>query len=176
MNTQGSTQHTAAQWFVVSTKPRQEQTALENLQRQAYQAYLPRLNVQKRRRDKWHSVSEPLFPGYVFVQLTLGEDNTAPIRSTIGVKGLVRFGSYTPSLDGSLISWFKQNEEQQETTTKPSDLFIPGQPVTIIGGPFAGLEAIYNTPKSSDRATILITVLGQPNQVHCHWHNISPAV
>ena len=70
----------SARWFVVQTKPRQEQIALDNLSRQGYHSYLPRLCQQKRRRDQWHTVVEPLFPGYLFVQLTPGTDNTAPIR------------------------------------------------------------------------------------------------
>ena|SRR5690554_983146 len=164
------------QWFVVNTKPRQEQVALDNLQRQGYHAYLPRIVMQKRRRDQWHSVSEPLFPGYVFVQLTLGQDNTAPIRSTLGARGLVRFGAHTPSLDNSLIDWFKQQEQQQyEQPKTASDLFKPGAPVTILNGPFAGLQAVYEMPKSTDRALLLISILGRQTQIQCELNNIVPA-
>ena len=164
------------QWFVVNTKPRQEQVALDNLQRQGYHAYLPRIVMQKRRRDQWHSVSEPLFPGYVFVQLTLGQDNTAPIRSTLGARGLVRFGTHTPSLDNSLIDWFEQQEQQQfEQPKTASDLFKPGAPVTILAGPFAGLQAVYEMPKSADRALLLISILGRQTQIQCELNNIVPA-
>ncbi|MDF1629701.1 MAG: transcription termination/antitermination NusG family protein [Alcanivoracaceae bacterium] len=165
-----------SQWFVVNTKPRQEQVALDNLQRQGYHAYLPRTVMQKRRRDQWHSVSEPLFPGYVFVQLTLKQDNTAPIRSTLGARGLVRFGSHIPALDNSLIDWFRQQEKQQlEKPQNPADLFKPGAPVTILNGPFAGLQAVYEMAKSSDRAMLLISLLGRPTPLQCHWHDICPA-
>jgi transcriptional antiterminator RfaH len=166
----------SSQWFVVSTKPRQEQVALDNLQRQGFHAYLPRIAMQKRRRDQWHSVSEPLFPGYVFVQLTLGQDNTAPIRSTLGARGLVRFGTHTPSLDNSLIDWFKQQEQQQfEQPKTASDLFKPGAPVTILNGPFAGLQAVYEMPKSADRALLLISILGRETRLQCRLHDIVPA-
>lgn len=164
------------EWFVVNTKPRQEQVALDNLQRQGYHAYLPRIAVQKRRRDQWHSVSEPLFPGYVFVQLTLGQDNTAPIRSTLGARGLVRFGTHTPALDNSLIDWFRQQEQLQfEQPKTASDLFQPGAPVVILNGPFAGLQAVYEMSRSADRALLLISILGRDTRLQCHLHDIVPA-
>jgi transcriptional antiterminator RfaH len=88
----------------------------------------------------------------------------------------VRFGSHTPSLDSTLIDWFKQQEQQQHTQPQtPSDLFTPGALVTILHGPFAGLEAVYEMPKSSDRAMLLISVLGRQTRLQCHWHDISPA-
>lgn len=166
----------SVQWFVVNTKPRQEQVALDNLQRQGYQVYLPRIAMRERRRDQWRTVSEPLFPGYVFVQLRLGQDNTAPIRSTLGARGLVRFGAHTPSLENSLIDWFKHRELQQfEKPGTLSDLFKPGVPVTIQSGPFAGIQAVYEMPKSNDRALLLISILGRETRLQCNLHEIVPA-
>ena len=37
-------------------------------------------------------VVEPVFPRYLFVRLDFGVTNLAPIRSTLGVSDLVRFG------------------------------------------------------------------------------------
>lgn len=162
-------------WCIVSAKPRQEMVALSNLENQGYQVYLPRISMQKRRRDKWRSVSEPLFPGYLFVQLSLGQDSVASIRSTYGVLGLVRFGAHIPSLDGSLIDWFKQQERQQsEQPQAADDLFKPGAPVAILAGPFAGLQAVYEMSVSSERALLLINLLGGETRLHCHLHDIAP--
>lgn len=166
----------SARWFVVQTKPRQEHIALDNLERQGYHAYLPRLRLQKRRRDQWHSVLEPLFPGYLFVQLAPGKDNTAPIRSTLGVRGLVRFGLHTPEIDNNLIAFFRHQEQQQQNQPdSPDSLFKPGAPVTILNGPFAGLQAVYEMPKSTDRALLLISILGRQTQIQCELNNIVPA-
>ena len=35
-------------WYLIYTKPRRERAALENLERQGYQAYLPRVRVRRR--------------------------------------------------------------------------------------------------------------------------------
>jgi transcription elongation factor/antiterminator RfaH len=138
-----------AGWFVVQTKPRQEDTAFANLQQQGYTAYLPRLAVPRRRREQWVTVSEPLFPGYVFVQLTPGKDDPAPIRSTLGARGLVRFGQYTPQVDDTLIAFFREHEHAQQAEQPASTPFQPGNPVTILKGPFAGLPLM-------DMAAIMI--------------------
>ncbi|MEN9764019.1 MAG: transcription/translation regulatory transformer protein RfaH, partial [Pseudomonadota bacterium] len=39
-------------WYLVHTKPRQEDIALMNLERQGYTCYLPRLSVEKARRRR----------------------------------------------------------------------------------------------------------------------------
>ena len=71
-------------WYLIATKPRQEAVALLNLERQGYRVQLPKVELRKRRRGKWQEVIEPLFPGYLFVALATGVDDTAPIRSTVG--------------------------------------------------------------------------------------------
>ena len=68
-----------------------ERQALENLNRQGFGH--PPATDQARTPPprRWQGTVEPLFPGYLFVQLDLGRQNTAPIRSTRGVIGMVRF-------------------------------------------------------------------------------------
>ena len=81
-------------WYLVQTKPRQEQCALDNLQRQGYECYLPTLRAEKIRQGAVAVVAEPLFPRYLFIRLS--QENSAPswapIRSTKGVTRLVSFG------------------------------------------------------------------------------------
>ena len=83
-------------WYAVQAKPRQENTAEENLRRQGFDTYLPKIQLRRRRRDKWTKVVEPLFPRYLFIHLEPGVDNWAPLRSTLGVSTVVRFGVETP--------------------------------------------------------------------------------
>jgi len=48
-------------WFVVHTKPRKENVAIENLHRQEFTVYCPLTIQPKRKRQQWQKVSEPLF-------------------------------------------------------------------------------------------------------------------
>ena len=88
-------------WYLVHTRPRQEEIAREHLARQGYGVYLPRLQLPRRRRGRWLDVVEPLFPRYLFAGARRDEQSVHPIRSTRGVSALVRGGeSYAPVPSG----------------------------------------------------------------------------
>ena len=147
-----------AAWYVVATKSRMEGVAKLNLERQGYSLFLPRVSLKKRRQGQWTLVTEPLFPGYLFVWLTLGTDDPAPIRSTAGCVGLVRFGvAYTP-VPPELIAGL----EAAGTTDDPAPApFLSGDAVRLISGPFTGVEAVYDMAKGEERAQVLLEVLGR---------------
>lgn len=146
-----------ADWYLIYTKPLKEQVALRNLQRQAYTAYLPMMNRNKRVRGKMKSVSEPMFSRYLFVQLAMGTDNIAPIRSTLGVTDLVRFGQEPAKLPAQFVARLQQDE--LALLQKPEGpRFQAGDKVTIADGPFKGYEAMFEAQKSSDRAIILLDI------------------
>jgi len=157
------TQLTAVtRWFLVATKPRAEALAKQHLERQGYGVCAPQLRVKKRQRGTWRGVIEPLFPGYVFVQLTLGADDPAPIRSTVGCRGLVRFGGIPlPVPEGTMQPFL-------EADAQPSDLtrqWQPGDVVRIEEGPLAGLEAVFAMAKGQDRVEVLLQALGSQQRL-----------
>ena len=149
-------------WYLVHTKARQEDTAITNLQRQNFRCYMPMLYVEKVRRGKPVVVAEPMFPSYVFVQLdTSGQGQSwSPIRSTLGVRELVKFGGHPPKVDTDLITAL--HERQQLQQSNPQALFAAGDKVVITDGPFAGIEAIYQTTDAERRSMILLSMLNKP--------------
>ena len=147
-----------AAWYAVATKPRNEGDAKLNLERQGYSLFLPTIRLKKRRRGQWTLVTEPLFPGYLFVSLVLGTDDPAPIRSTVGCVGLVRFGpTYTP-VPAELIAGLKAAAATYDPVLAP---FKRGDAVRLMSGPFAGLGAIYDMAKGEQRVQVLLEVLGR---------------
>ena len=149
-------------WYLVHTKGRQEDTAITNLQRQNFSCYMPMLYVEKVRRGKPVVVAEPMFPSYVFVQLdTSGQGQSwSPIRSTLGVRELVKFGGHPPKVDAELITALHEREQLQQSN--PQALFAAGDTVVITDGPFAGIEAIYQTTDAERRSMILLSMLNKP--------------
>ncbi len=152
-------------WYVVQTKPRQELVAIENLERQGYLSYCPKIKLAKRRRQRWQQVVEPLFPRYLFVQLDIGEDDFAPIRSTVGVIGLVRFGSQTASISQQAISAIQMQEQCIFAEDANHPTWKPGDVVKIIDGPFAGLSGVFEKDNSEERVIILLEMLGRKNRI-----------
>ena len=151
-----------ANWYVVATKTREEETARINLERQGYSVFLPKLSLKKRRKGHWQVVTESLFPGYLFVALELGEDDPAPIQSTVGCIGLVRFAHvYTP-VPGELIKSLQAAAFETDDVKAP---FEPGDKVHFVSGPFAGIEAVFDMARGGDRAQVLIEMLGKVQRI-----------
>ena len=148
-------------WYVIHTKPRQEQRALANLMQQGYQCFLPMISLEKLSRGRVSLVEEPLFPRYLFICLDHGRhgQNWAPIRSTIGVSGLVTVGSSPAKMHPDLIDVLLQQQEGLSDT--PERLFKSGERLLIGSGAFAGLEAVYQMASGVNRAMVLIELMGK---------------
>lgn len=151
-------------WYLIHTKPRQENVALINLERQGYECYLPQIRIERIRRGKAGVVIEPMFPRYLFIQLDSSNQGKSwfPIRSTLGVSQLVRFGSRAAQVDDALIDLIRSREQRRPTEL----LFNQGDIVQIAAGPFAGIEAIYQTSDPERRAMILLEILSKPVSMH----------
>ena len=147
-------------WYVVHTKPRQEMVALTNLTRQGFECYMPMLKLEKIRQRKTTTVTEPMFPRYLFIRLdTSGSGQSwSPIRSTLGVSQLVRFGGQPAVVDSRLIELLRSREQ----VGQPERLFKAGERVVVADGQFVGIEAIYQTANAESRSMILLDMLSKP--------------
>jgi transcriptional antiterminator RfaH len=99
-----------------------------------------------------------MFPRYLFIQLSEQTDDWGPIRSTLGVSSLVRFGTTPAKVPDILINSLKQNENSQgihELTSKP---LSPGDKLLIVEGPFEGYEATLFSQKPVDRVIVLLKI------------------
>ena len=147
-------------WYVVHTKVRQEALALTNLNRQAFECYMPMLRMEKLRRHKATLVEEPMFPRYLFIRLDSSGSGQSwsPIRSTLGVSQLVRFGGQPAVVDSKLIELLRAREQVGQSER----LFRSGERVVVADGPFAGIEAIFKATDAESRSMILLEMLSKP--------------
>lgn len=162
-------------WYAVHSKPRQEEQARQQLQRQGYATYLPRIRLRKRRRGKWAKVVEPLFPRYLFIQVDADEQSLAPVRSTLGVAGLVRFGHLLRPVPDQVIECIRQAEDP-DTHQHHDDEWPhkPGDEVRILEGPCAGLNGIFQAQTGEERALLLIELLGRQTPLTVDLHHVGP--
>jgi transcriptional antiterminator RfaH len=150
-------------WYLIHTKPRQEDTALVNLERQGYCCYCPQLRIEKIRRRKAELVTEPMFPRYLFIRLDTSTNakSWSPIRSTFGVSQLVHFGSRPAKVDNRLVDLLRKREQ----ASPPETLFQSGDAVLITEGPFAGIEATYQMADAERRSLVLLDLLSKAVRV-----------
>jgi len=156
-------------WYLIHCKPRQEARALENLQRQGYEAWLPMLTVEKIRRGRIVQVTEPMFSRYLFIQLDAVSSNWAPIRSTLGVSRLVTFGSVPASVPDELIEALRNAPVQE-----PQRLLVPGAEVLFVDGPLQGLRGIFQQHDGEARAMVLIELLSKPQAIAVNLGDLRP--
>ncbi len=148
-------------WYLVHTKPRQERCALDNLQRQGFQCYLPTLPSEKLRQGMLTVADEPLFSRYLFIRLGQGDSapSWAPIRSTKGVSRLVSFGVEPAKVADNLVEALRAQEASVQA--EPERLFKPGERVLLTEAPFADIEGIYQVADGERRVMVLIELLSK---------------
>ena len=162
-------------WYLIHTKPRQERTALDHLERQGYSCYLPLLPCEQRRAGGIVVAQEALFPRYLFIRLGQGDSapSWAPIRSTKGVSRLVSFGVEPAKVADSLVEALRAQEASVQA--EPARLFKPGERVRLTEAPLAGIEGIYQMADGERRAMVLIELLSKHVRVRVSPANLRKA-
>ena len=163
-------------WYLIRTKPNAETTAQLNLERQAYEVYFPRLLQFLPCRGRWHERAVPLFPGYLFLRLDEGRQALAPVQSSLGVAGAVRFGARYAIVADEVIRDLRSRADPETGIHRLSlaARLAPGARVRILAGPFDGLEGIFERETGADRAIVLLRVLGQTASVRVPVANVVP--
>lgn len=162
-------------WYLVYCKPRQEAVARENLVRQGYETYLPFMRDARRRQRRRVAVVAPMFPRYLFIRLSSQTDNWGPIRSTLGVVSIVRFGREAAQVPDSLVDALRSREDEQGIQILPIEEYKPGSRVRITQGSFAGYEGIFQAASGRDRVTVLLDILGRDARTTVDTASIEPA-
>lgn len=150
----------AKSWYLVYSKPQQEEIALANLVRQNYGVYLPRVRQVRKRQGRFGTTIQPLFPRYLFISLDVQADNWGPIRSTLGVAALVRFGQEPARVPDELIDFLKARESGVGLHEWAEQTFEIGQRVRVMEGAFRGFEGILLARTSRERVLLLLDILG----------------
>ena len=150
----------ARAWYLVQSKPRNEARALENLVRQGYETYLPLMEVERLQRGKLLKKMEPLFPRYLFLHLEEGNDNWGPIRSTLGVAGLVRFGQAYAVVSHEVMEAVRERTQDIRKT-----LFESGDNIRVVSGPLLGLEGVFEIADGEQRSFVLLEFMQKQQRV-----------
>jgi transcriptional antiterminator RfaH len=140
-------------WYVVQTKPHQEERASANLGGFGIQTFLPR--IQAKRRARAGSTAEPLFPRYVFVNC----DAVAlahKITYTRGVSKLLGNKNGPIAVEESIVDLVR-NRVGTDGLVRLTPTFHAGDSVRVASGPFKDFIGIFTSDLGpADRVAILI--------------------
>tara|TARA_B100000029_G_C17602480_1_gene966287 strand:+ start:2766 stop:3278 length:513 start_codon:yes stop_codon:yes gene_type:complete len=145
-------------WYLIYCKPREEKVAQEHLERQGYEVYLPLILCRTKQRGRTKKVIQPMFPRYLFIYLSDKTDDWTPIRSTIGVSNLVKFGINPAKVPENLILKLKENEQNKGFHDLPDIKLEPGDHLLIAEGPFEGYEATLLSQNANERVTVMLKI------------------
>lgn len=152
-------------WYAVQCKPGQDQRAELHLLNQAYSIYRPLLKKEEWRAGRWLTITESLFPRYLFIHLDNVTDDWRPIRSTYGVANLVRFGDMPAVVPDSLIAEIKARETPQGWHFLSKYQFKQGDKVRFRDGGVFYTDAIFEQYTGEERVIVLMNLLGQVTRV-----------
>jgi transcriptional antiterminator RfaH len=145
-----------SRWYLLSTKPRSEKTAYDNLNNQGHETFLPTLAHTNK--------PKALFPGYIFVKPRLGASYVS-IKSTRGVKQFIKFGDVFPGISESLIEFLRAHIEHFETLAMNQKKYQKGQIVYVENGLFKDFEAVFDAYDKDKNVLILLKFLERTQKI-----------
>ncbi len=150
-------------WYLIHTKPTRELVAEVNLRRQGYQVYSPRLLRPTRVHGRWVDRAASLFPRYLFLRLAVGHQAMGPVRSTVGVANIVRFGYDYAVVPDAIIESLRMRADPETGLHHLNGCapFEPGSNVRVVAGVFDGLEGVFQRESGDERVVLLLGLLGR---------------
>src|ERR1044071_7970102 len=154
-------------WFLIQTKPKQEDRAISNLRAWNVETLSPQF------RDVSYNeftglpryTVKPLFSRYVFARFNL-ERLFHKVRYTRGVQGLVGFGDGPTEVDEEIIALVR-SRIGQDGFVQLGDRIKPGDTVVIQEGAFQNLTGVFEREmKDSDRVEVLLNTVLYRARVH----------
>lgn len=143
-------------WFVLHTKSRQEKALAVDLERLQIPCYLPLITQSRFHGKRKVSVSEALFPSYLFLRGTREEvysaDRTKRVANIIEVPNQERMDWELRNL------WLALG---CGATLDPYPFLKLGRRVVVRAGPFQGLQGFVEERLTWDRLILAVEMLGQ---------------
>jgi len=152
-------------WYVVNTRPREETRAVEHLTREGYQCLYPRIRRTLRTTKGLVDRVESLFPNYLFLHANPMTDNLARVRSTRGVRNLVRFGLEPAEVPPEVIEELQLCGDKQSGVIKLSGAARQAVAAKFAASTLVDFGGVFLTTDGSERVILLMRVLGEYNKV-----------
>ena len=141
-------------WYAVHTRSRFEQKVHGGITGKSIEAFLPRVQVMSRRRDRVKKILVPMIPGYVFVRFDMDPETYWDIIKTTGVVKLVSFrGEPVPADDREVASLMIL--DGTDRTVQNSAYINKGDRVMIMEGPLKGLVGFYVRRKGQSNKVVV---------------------
>lgn len=179
------------QWFVIHTLAGQEQKVKDSIEKRlkseemgeyVHEVLVPMEKVAEVRGGKKTVTTRKLFPGYVFINMVLLDDNQRIIekpwyfiRDTQGIIGFVGGDRPTPTSTEEIES-IKVQISDSEDRERPKVSFEVGETIKINDGPFLNFSGVIEEIEP-DRGKLKVTVniFGRNTPVELEYWQVEKA-
>lgn len=151
-----------ARWYAVHTSANHEKRVAEQFAMRKVEHFLPLYESVRRWKDRRVTLQLPLFPGYVFVRMALGD--RLRVQQVPGVARLVGFDGTPAALPEGEVEALRASFESGIRAERHPFLKI-GRRVRVKSGPMQGLEGILRRRKGGARLIVSVDLLQQAASV-----------
>jgi transcription antitermination factor NusG len=166
-----SADYGAMRWYAAYTSANHEKRVAEQLGVREVEHFLPTYSSVRRWKDRRVTLHMPLFPGYVFVRMAMGERSR--VVQIPGVARLVGFNGLPCALPDEEIAALRAGLENG-VRAEPHPYLAVGRRVRIMRGPLTGCEGILVRKKGNLRVVLSIELIQRSIMVHLDAAAIKP--
>jgi transcriptional antiterminator NusG len=175
---------TGRRWYVIHTYSGYENKVKTNLEHRItsmdmgdkiYQVLVPTEEEIEIKNGKRHPVERKVFPGYVLVEMIMGDDSWYVVRNTPGVTSFVGSGNKpTPLTDGEVRAILRQIKLD---APKYKVAFTKGEAVRVTDGPFTDLHGVVDEVNPErNKVKVLVSIFGRETPVELDFLQIEKLV
>jgi transcription antitermination factor NusG len=158
-------------WYAIRTRSRHEKLVHQQLDSRRVEAFLPLVDRRRRWKDRWKTVSFPLFPGYCFARFPYQE--RLSVVTAVGVVQILGInGIAIPVPDDEI-----EAVQQLVTSTLPFDphpYLKEGMEVEVVRGSLAGVRGILIRKGARARLVVAINLIQQAASVELDAADVLP--
>lgn len=146
-------------WYAIHSRSRHEDVVLKGLEKRLIEAFVPKMQIMSRRKDRRKRILAPILRGYVFVHSDLSPNQYWDILKTYGVVRIIGIqGKPVPVKDDEMLSLKKLHGTDR--TVRNQAYIKEGDRIMIMEGPLKGLTGFYLRHKGkTDKVVISIELL-----------------
>jgi len=161
-----------AYWFAIHTRSRHEKQVDMFLREKSINSFLPLIRTLSRRRDRREFVDLPLFPGYLFVNMTL--NSMYDVINTRGVVRIVGNDNFNPTpIPDKQVNDIKLLLSSN-VKLDPYKYLKNGVRVRVKVGLLMGVEGILLKRKTNYRVVVSIDLLQKAASAEISIADIEP--
>jgi transcriptional antiterminator RfaH len=158
-------------WYVIQTKPKEEDRAACYLSGKGVEILAPLLETFVSRNGRISKELKHLFPGYLFGNFDL-DQNYPLVRWARGVKRVLGFGGYPTPVSDEVVKVIRMRTDCNGTVRLVKQ-FEPNDVIRIASGPMKDLLGIFERWVSdTERVRVLLNLIGYQPAVEMHYSMI----